>query len=91
MPSGFASIDETLPTWTPRIFTLASGFITKPARSEMTVTGTVLWKSPRNSTTASTKIRPIATTVANPASGRAYPRSVNFLPYPDRLKLPLAP
>ncbi len=38
-----------MPTCTPRILTLASGFITRPARSEIRVTGSVLVKLPRNS------------------------------------------
>ena len=78
---------------TPRIFTLASGFITRPARSEITVTGTVSVKLPRNRATASAKIATIATTVPRPASG-ARPRLPTFIdsvPYPDRLKLPLEP
>ena len=48
---GFAlsfEIEATLPTSTPRIFTFASGFITRPARSDTTVTGTVVPKPPRN-------------------------------------------
>lgn len=71
VPSGRDSIDSTLPTWTPRIFTLASAFITSPARSEITVSGTVLVKLPRNSATASAMISPTATTVPRPASGLA--------------------
>ena len=55
------SIDATLPTCTPRIFTLASGFITSPARSEITVTGTVSVKLPRNRPIASAKIARCAT------------------------------
>ena len=41
VPSGRSSIESTLPTSTPRILTLASLFITRPARSERTVTGSV--------------------------------------------------
>ena len=63
----------TLPTSTPRIFTLASGFITRPARSEITVTGTVLVKvSAEQHRRQARRSRPIATTVARPASGRTY-------------------
>ena len=48
LPSDAVSIRSTWPTWTPRILTLASGFITRPARSETTVTGTVVPQPPRN-------------------------------------------
>src|SRR5690349_16915135 len=82
VPSGRDSIDETVPTCTPRILTLASGFITNPARSEITVTGTVVVKLPRNRPTASATIARIATTVANPASGRTYRAFVNTFPIP---------
>jgi hypothetical protein len=70
VPSAFVSILDTCPTCTPRIFTLASGFITRPARSEITVTGTVLAQDPRNRLTASATIRPRVTINANPVSGR---------------------
>src|ERR1700682_73655 len=70
VPSGFDSMDDTLPTWTPRIFTLASGFITSPARSEITVTGTVSVKLPRNRLTASATTAAIAITVPRPARTR---------------------
>ena len=63
-------MDDTLPTWTPRIFTLASGFITRPARSEITVTGTVSVKLPRNRLTASATTAAIAITVPRPARAR---------------------
>ena len=90
VPSGFASIELTLPTWTPRIFTLASGFITSPARSEITVTGTVSVKLPRNRLTARATIKPMATTIAKPVRGRT---ALLFTgpPHPDKLKLPLEP
>ena len=39
----------TRPTWTPRILTLALVSITKPARSEVSVTGTSDLKVPANS------------------------------------------
>ena len=56
VPSGSASMEATLPTCTPRILTLASGFITRPARSEITVTGTVSVKLPRKRPIGSAKI-----------------------------------
>src|SRR5882757_2940676 len=80
VPSGFDSIDDTLPTWTPRIFTLASGFITRPARSEITVTGIVAVKLPRKRLTARATIAAIATTVPSPASGRIYPCAPKWRP-----------
>src|SRR6478609_2796311 len=70
VPSGLASMDDTLPTWTPRIFTLASGFITRPARSEITVTGTVSVKLPRNNPAASTTTATTASRVPKPARTR---------------------
>src|SRR5262249_20259681 len=70
----------TLPTSTPCIFTLASGFITRPARGDTTVTGTLLVKSPRNRPTATAKMRTIATTVAKPANGRTYDRAPKWRP-----------
>ena len=90
VPSGLASIELTLPTWTPRIFTLASGFITSPARSEITVTGMVSVKLPRNRLTARATIKPMATIIAKPVRGRT---TLLFTgpPYPDKLKLPLEP
>ena len=91
MPSERSSIDLTLPTCTPRIRTLASGFITSPARSEMTVTGTVSEKLSRNSAMASATINAIATNRPSPASGRTALPFIDLVPYPDRLKLPLAP
>src|SRR5436190_13723766 len=63
-------MESTLPTCAPCSFTLASGFITRPARSERTVTGTVSVKLPRNSPAASATIAAIATTVPRPASAR---------------------
>ena len=80
-----------LPTWTPRIFTLASGFITRPARSATTVTGTVSAQLPRNRLIANAKIAPIATNMASPVSGRTALFFIDVVPYPDRLKLPLEP
>ncbi len=70
VPSGRYSIDLTLPTWTPRILTLASGFITRPARSEITVTGTVSVNLPANSPIDTAKIATRTTTRASPARGR---------------------
>ena len=84
-------MEETLPTWAPLSLTLASGYITRPARCEITVTGTVLVKLSWNSPTANAMIAAMATTVANPASGRAIPDFIGLLGYPDRLKLPLDP
>ncbi len=91
VPSGRESIEATLPTWAPLSLTLASGFITRPARSEITVTGTVLVKLSRNSPTETATIAAMATTVARPARGRAIPEFIGSLAYPDRLKLPLEP
>src|SRR6476620_593613 len=86
VPSGLASMDDTLPTWTPRIFTLASGFITSPARSEITVTGTVSVKLPRNNPAASAMIVAIATTVPSPASTRTV-FGFNFSPLPRQVEV----
>jgi hypothetical protein len=72
-------MDDTLPTCTPRIFTLASGFITRPARSEITVTGTVSVKLPRNNPAASTIIATTATTAPSPASTRTVFGFIDFL------------
>ena len=69
-PLGNHSIEATLPTRTPRIFTLASGFITSPARWDRTVTGTVRVKLPWNKPTATAMMAAMTTTVPNPASGR---------------------
>ena len=70
MPSGRAWIEDTRPTGTPSILTLASGSITRPARGETTVSGTVWAKSPRNNPVATATISARAATVASPASGR---------------------
>src|SRR4029079_12367710 len=86
VPSGFDSMDDTLPTCTPRILTLASGFITKPARSEITVTGTVSVKLTRNNAAASTIIATIATTVPSPASTRTV-FGFNFSPLPRQVEV----
>jgi hypothetical protein len=67
---GRLSIDSTLPTTTPRILTLASLFITRPARSEMTVTGSVFVKLPLNKPIAKATIKQTATIIAKPVSGR---------------------
>ena len=91
VPSAFAAIEATLPTSTPRIFTLASGFITKPARSETTVTGTVSVKLPRKRPTVTAMTTTIATTAARPASARAVVEFMAPVAYPERLKLPLEP
>ncbi len=65
-------MEATLPTWTPRICTLASGFITKPARVDNTVTGPVVGaKLPRNMFAANAKTPTITAIVIRPASGRA--------------------
>src|SRR5262245_41935298 len=80
LPSALSSIDATLPTWTPRILTLASGSITRPARSETTVTGTVLVKLPRNRATARAAINTSAKTRPAPASGRAAPDFIVWCP-----------
>ncbi len=67
MPSGRYSIDSTVPTWTPRILTLASGgFITSPARLEITVTGTVSVNLPANSPIDSARIAITTTTSPSP-------------------------
>ncbi|CAA0124464.1 Uncharacterised protein [Mycolicibacterium vanbaalenii] len=73
IPSGRASIERTVPTCMSRSLTLASGFITNPARSEITVTGTVLVRLPLNSAAASTTIPAITSTKVAPASGRNSP------------------
>ena len=92
VPSGCDSIDDTLPTCTPRIFTLASGFITRPARSEITVTGTVSVKLPRNRPDGEREDQPtIDDQRPRPASGRTALLFHRLSPYPDRLKLPLEP
>src|SRR5690242_13118658 len=44
-------MDSTSPIWTPRNLTLAPFSITKPARSETSVSGTVLRSVPLNSST----------------------------------------
>ena len=44
-----AVIAATRPTWTPRSLTLAPVSITRPARSEVSVTGTSDFKVPANS------------------------------------------
>ena len=90
-PSGNDSIDATLPTWAPLSLTFASGFITRPARSEIRVTGTVLVKLSRKSPMETATIAAMAITVASPARGRAIPEFIGSLAYPDRLKLPLEP
>ena len=48
----------------------ASLFITRPARSEMTVTGSVLVKLPPNKPIAKAMIKQTATIIAKPVSGR---------------------
>ena len=70
-PLGNCSIESTLPTWTPRICTLASGFITSPARGDTTVTGTLSVNPPRNRVAASTTTARSTTTVTTPISGRS--------------------
>src|SRR5271166_3289936 len=79
-PLGSDSIVSTLPTCTPRILTLASGFMTRPARCEITVTGTVWVKSPANRPSETATMAPITRIVANPASGRAYDRALEWRP-----------
>ena len=91
MPSGFDSMDDTLPTWTPRIFTLASGFITRPARSEITVTGTVSVKLPRNRPDRERDDRDDRHHGPQTRQRAHGIRLHRLLPYPDRLKLPLEP
>ena len=59
-----------LPTCTPRILTLASGFITSPARCDKTVTGTLRVKLPWNKPIATATMAAITSTVPRPASGR---------------------
>ena len=80
-----------MPTCTPRISTFASGFITRPARGEITVTGTVSVKLPRNKPTATATIAAITATVARPVSARIPVCSIESFPYPERLKFPLEP
>ena len=83
-------MESTLPTWTPRICTLASGFITRPARVDNTVTGTVASvRPPRNMFTAKATMPTIMAIVMKPASGRATDCGIDA-PLPDRLKPPLA-
>lgn len=69
-PSGNASMALTRPTSAPCSLTLASGFITRPARGDNTVRGTVWVKPPRNMVAASTMTPTMATTVTSPTSGR---------------------
>jgi hypothetical protein len=84
----------TRPTATSCNFTLASGFMTNPARSEMTVTVTVVARPPRNNVAAKTNTPAMAMTVVAPTIVREV-LLVIFIdllcPYPDRLKLPSAP
>lgn len=87
---GLVAIEATLPTSTPRIFTLASGFMTRPARSEITVTGTVSVKDPRKRPIANAMTATSATMAARPASAR-WLSSWLSVAYPERLKLPLEP
>ena len=54
--------------------------MTKPARSEITVTGMDWEKLSRNSPTASAKIKTTASTVSKPAIGRALPRAPKLWP-----------
>src|ERR1700759_5225878 len=69
-PFGRDSIESTLPTWTPCIFTFASTFITRPARDEITVTGTLSVKLPWNKPTATATIATRTATVTRPVSAR---------------------
>ena len=69
-PSGSGSIDATLPTWAPFSLTLASGYMTNPARSVRTVTGNVVRKLSWNSPTARATMAARATTVSRPVNGR---------------------
>ena len=61
-------MEATLPTWAPWNLTLASGFITRPARWDNTVSGTVSCRSPRNNAAATATMATVATTVATPAN-----------------------
>lgn len=84
------STAETRPTSTPRIFTLAPGSITRPARGEVTVTGTVLVKLPRNIPKATAAMATRARTRTNAASLYRC-RTMSSPPQPERLKLPVPP
>ena len=53
------NIRSTSPIWTPRNFTFASSSMTKPARSEMTVSGTVVLSVPSNAIAVSVLIATI--------------------------------
>ena len=93
-PFGRDSIESTLPTCTPRIFTFASTFITRPARGESTVTGALSVKLPWNKPTATATIAAITATVARPVSARIPVCCIEHfpvLPYPERLKFPFEP
>ena len=88
---GRDSIEATFPTCTPRISTLAFGFITRPALDEITVTGMLSVKLPWNKPTATATIAAITATVTRPVSARIPACSIESFPYPERLKFPLEP
>lgn len=69
-PSGSDSIDFTEPTWAPCSFTFAPVSITRPARCDSTVTGTVLVKLPRKNPRATATVATATATVVNPNSIR---------------------
>ena len=71
-PSADSLMSPTRPTTTPRSRTLASGFITRPARSAVNVTGTVEEKLPRNCRPASAQTAINATTMQVAASFLAH-------------------
>ena len=69
-PLDCCSMEATLPTCTPSSSTLASGFITRPARCDNTVSGTVSCRPPRNNTTATATMAAVVATVTTPVSTR---------------------
>ncbi len=64
-------MESTLPMSTPRSLTLASIFITRPARGDSTVSGTVFVKRPWNSPVQTTTTAASTATLSRPISGRA--------------------
>lgn len=71
-----SSTEATRPTTTPSISTLASGFITKPARGESTVAGTESVNLPANTTEHKAITPAIDSSVTRPTSGRSSSHTV---------------
>ena len=87
-------MDATSPTWTPRNFTFAPFSMTRPARSETSVSGTVFRSVPENSRAVSV----VSATITRSSTGAhqigsILPRRDALLPsrHPDRWKLPDCP